>query len=697
MESIGVSCDWELHKQIAKVNGITDFTGTAAQNTELLNLLKKGKLINPKAEESGTSSNTGTASKPETPNNNNSDSSKVVLENIVVGINERYIGNKCKELVKAEFSEYLAKTQYKFNVEYRTLGNSETTVDQLGALINSSKDIDFVLAAGANITTKGGVDVVIKAKMLDEYNVDGKRYGALISESMSAALFYEFVTGEHYHYYDNDSDSNCNICGENRHGSYTNVVLENGVNVKYIKGHDSSASNKPVISGGNSVVFTADTDGKDEVWEIDLGGERLDPNTRYTVQLSLKNSVGNVGVGCVRDEYISEIYGVNTFYGNFADKKVGATDGYKLRVRRGFYEISDITKGTRKTFPYAEASVDADGYVKIKLDVAYNGTTYVSSMYYLNKSSEWVKFDEAYVGVSSSNTFGLYVLHGSTSKCVAAIKDVKYSIEANNTSYSEDVTTPTIKLIDYNVQTGNSYYTMTANWLKSQSPDIIGLQEVGPNWYKYLKNLLGDKYGYIGTPRSGTSSTSGGNEASPIFYKKSEYKLIDSGTKWLSSTPDKVGSRISGSEYIRVMTYAVLYHKDTGTIYIYVNTHLDNASAGSVRVKQIDILMNLVDKLPNYPTILTGDLNGGLNSQVITKIQNSYGYTNLAKKAAVKNSTYKTNTFWETSSPTVLDYIFLSDMGKFNALSYTVGNNSSRCSVYKYSDHYSLISTFTLK
>lgn len=66
----------------------------------------------------------------------------------------------------------------------------------------------------------------------------------------------------------------------------------------------------------------------------------------------------------------------------------------------------------------------------------------------------------------------------------------------------------------------------------------------------------------------------------------------------------------------------MLYNKDTGTIYNYVNTHLDCASNGSVRVNQINILMDIVDDWPNYPTILTGDLNGGLSSQVITKIQN---------------------------------------------------------------------------
>ena len=47
LDSIGVSCDWDLHCKIAQVNGITNFKGTAAQNTKLLNLLKKGKLINP--------------------------------------------------------------------------------------------------------------------------------------------------------------------------------------------------------------------------------------------------------------------------------------------------------------------------------------------------------------------------------------------------------------------------------------------------------------------------------------------------------------------------------------------------------------------------------------------------------------------------------------------------------------------------
>ncbi|MBQ9762506.1 MAG: hypothetical protein IJV82_05450, partial [Oscillospiraceae bacterium] len=47
MASIGVTLDWDLQTKIAEANGITDFSGTAEQNTTLLNLLKAGKLLNP--------------------------------------------------------------------------------------------------------------------------------------------------------------------------------------------------------------------------------------------------------------------------------------------------------------------------------------------------------------------------------------------------------------------------------------------------------------------------------------------------------------------------------------------------------------------------------------------------------------------------------------------------------------------------
>ena len=43
----GVNSSMSFRKKIANANGIKNYTGTAKQNTKLLNLMKKGKLIKP--------------------------------------------------------------------------------------------------------------------------------------------------------------------------------------------------------------------------------------------------------------------------------------------------------------------------------------------------------------------------------------------------------------------------------------------------------------------------------------------------------------------------------------------------------------------------------------------------------------------------------------------------------------------------
>ena len=45
LNEIGVNSSYENRKEIAIRNGITNYTGTAEQNTELLNKLKNGILI----------------------------------------------------------------------------------------------------------------------------------------------------------------------------------------------------------------------------------------------------------------------------------------------------------------------------------------------------------------------------------------------------------------------------------------------------------------------------------------------------------------------------------------------------------------------------------------------------------------------------------------------------------------------------
>lgn len=47
LKSIGATSDFDYRSKIAKANNITGYSGTATQNTKMLNLLKQGKLIKP--------------------------------------------------------------------------------------------------------------------------------------------------------------------------------------------------------------------------------------------------------------------------------------------------------------------------------------------------------------------------------------------------------------------------------------------------------------------------------------------------------------------------------------------------------------------------------------------------------------------------------------------------------------------------
>lgn len=140
----------------------------------------------------------------------------IVLEDIVVGVNEHYIGAGYQKKIADAFEKYLADAGYSCNIEYRTLGNSSTTAKQLGTLINTAGDIDFVLAAGLNIESTAGVKIIAKKLHKSTYNSDGSRYGALLTDKFAAILLYNFVTGGCHHLYDNACDATCNVCSATR-------------------------------------------------------------------------------------------------------------------------------------------------------------------------------------------------------------------------------------------------------------------------------------------------------------------------------------------------------------------------------------------------------------------------------------------------------------------------------------------------
>ncbi len=230
-----------------------------------------------------------------------------------------------------------------------------------------------------------------------------------------------------------------------------------------------------------------------------------------------------------------------------------------------------------------------------------------------------------------------------------------------------NITKGVMSAMTFNVYCGQFNTTRTnrvLSLMKSYTPDTIGIQEATPSWMTLLKNNLGGTYGFVGLGREGGSK----GEHSAIMYNKHIFKLLDSGTKWLSGTPDVV-SKFPDSSYIRIFTYALLQRIDDGKKILVVNTHVEYTN-DAIRIKQLGVLYNFLKSYGDYPTILTGDFNTTPGSATYNNVI-ANGFVDSAKNAA---SRYEASTFTNFGADNrVLDYVFAS-ASDFNLRSYRVCN-----------------------
>lgn len=200
------------------------------------------------------------------------------------------------------------------------------------------------------------------------------------------------------------------------------------------------------------------------------------------------------------------------------------------------------------------------------------------------------------------------------------------------TLFAED----TVKIMSINVRYGsandgeNSWpkrKEFLLDLVKAGDYDFIGGQEVlisgnpETNQVDYMTEKL-PEYGVIVRSRE-LDEKSG--ESMPIFYKKSRFEpdAEESGTFWLSDTPEKPGSNTWNAACNRVVTWGRFHEIDsdkkrTGkSIYVF-NTHFDHVSEAARQKSSLLIFQRIHDrKDKDAPVVLTGDFNSGLKSTAI--------------------------------------------------------------------------------
>lgn len=209
--------------------------------------------------------------------------------------------------------------------------------------------------------------------------------------------------------------------------------------------------------------------------------------------------------------------------------------------------------------------------------------------------------------------------------------------------------------------------------------DLIGMQEVMPNQQKFLADNLGTLYNSVYQDRQPGATNS---EGCAIYYNKNKFKILESGTFWLSETPNVVGSTSWNSRWPRICTFAILQDKQTQKIFSFFNTHLDHKSA-EARVNGIKLIVSKILKL-NIPGLLTGDFNCG-NLEETVKFCNEKLVS--ANALNIDERTFHLFGNIEVLKPELktIDYIYVHN---FTPKNYKVLNDV--CCALKNSDHYAI-------
>lgn len=184
--------------------------------------------------------------------------------------------------------------------------------------------------------------------------------------------------------------------------------------------------------------------------------------------------------------------------------------------------------------------------------------------------------------------------------------------------------------------------------IETESPDIIGFQEVTPMMNAYLHEKLG-AYTLVGCGRGMDYQ----DEHNPVAFRKDRYELIALDVTWLSETPYEPGTRFQTQSICpRIITHVILRPIGKGEPFHVYNTHLDHESSEARQKGAARLIQKIEEdqKTHPFPLLITGDFNALPDSREIMMISDAHD--DLTKDIGVTFHNYGRLTDGQ------IDYIF---------------------------------------
>lgn len=145
---------------------------------------------------------------------------------------------------------------------------------------------------------------------------------------------------------------------------------------------------------------------------------------------------------------------------------------------------------------------------------------------------------------------------------------------------------------------------MLVDLLTAQQPAILGVQEALAAQVDFLQQHL-PHHQQLGVGRDGGRK----GEFSALFVDTRRFEVLDSGTFWLSPTPEVTGSVGWDAALTRICTWAQLRDREGGASLRVYNTHFDHRGGGA-RLHSAELIAARIAAAPG-PCLLLGDFNTG--------------------------------------------------------------------------------------
>lgn len=219
--------------------------------------------------------------------------------------------------------------------------------------------------------------------------------------------------------------------------------------------------------------------------------------------------------------------------------------------------------------------------------------------------------------------------------------------------------------------------------LKETLPSVFGIQEGLNNQLNYLKENL-TLYKCVGVARDDGHSS---GEFNSVFYRKDKFELLDSGTFWLSETPDSP-SMGWDAECRRIVTWAKLKDKVKSKAFFIFNTHLDHKGK-TARKESAKLLVKKISEIAdeNSPIFITGDFNMLIRNSSLNPVLDKYYSARRFAKYTDNKKSFNFFGLWILSRN--IDFIFYNNA---KALSFKTVTEDYGADYI--SDHYPIITHF---